>query len=122
MADAVHVRQSQDDQLEAVHALIGFDHEFFGDFRIAVCFARSAAKILVDWTGLSFAAIVDAEGANLHQAFDAGEAHGFRHIDGSHHVDLQTAVDRVGDFAADQSSGVDDRVAFMFLNGLDQRR
>ncbi len=71
--------------------------------------------------GLSLAPVVNPEGADLDEAFDPGQAHGFGDVDGAHHIDLQSGIDRVTDFAADQSRGVQHRVAFVFLNGFNER-
>src|SRR4030095_797606 len=37
-------------------------------------------------------------------------------------VEWQAGIDRIGDFAADQPGGMNDRVAFVFLHRFDQRR
>ena len=88
MADAIDVGQTQHDQLEAEHALIRLDHQFFGDFGVAVSLARSAAEIFVDRRRLALAPVVNAEGADLDEALHAGQAHRLGDIDRAHDIDL----------------------------------
>ena len=98
--------QAEDDDLEAVEALVGLDHEFLGHFGVVVQPAVPTGKVLTQGRGAVAALVVDAEGTDVHQAPDAGEPHGFEDVDGSHDVDLDPGVGRFRDLGADQTRSV----------------
>ena len=122
MADAVNVGEAHNDQFKSVKTLVGFDHQLLRNLGVAIGFAGSAVKVLIDGAVALQPAVIHTHGADLHKPFDSGEPHRLRHVDGSHDIDLQTAVERLRDFAADQTCGMDDFIDFVLLHRFHQRR
>jgi hypothetical protein len=77
-------------------------------------------KGFVDGRRLAAAPVVNAESAGVHQAFDAGEAHGFGDINRPHDVDLKAGIDRTGHFAANQTGGMKDGIDLVLPHRLDK--
>src|SRR5262245_51272215 len=88
VTDAIDVGETHNDQFKSVKTLVGFDHQLLRHLGVAVSFAGSTMKILIDRAVAFQTTVVGAHGANLHQPFDSRESHRLGHIDGSHDIDL----------------------------------
>src|SRR3989338_10534093 len=97
MAQTVNIRRAQHDQLKAVSLLAGLEQELLRGLGVTVGAASAPRKAFGHRARQVAPPVVDAEGADVNQSLDAGEAHRLGHIDRAQDVDLEAPIEGLRD-------------------------